>query len=63
MSSDIEKDLERQLQMTHDRFVVAMTQTTGKRVTYKELTGKTMEQEEAPGSPLEPPPEPLWEPF
>jgi transposase-like protein len=46
-----------------DRFVMAMTQTTGKRVTYKELTGKTMDEEVAPGSPLEPPPEPRWEPF
>ncbi|HEV7487666.1 MAG TPA: IS1595 family transposase [Thermoanaerobaculia bacterium] len=44
-----------------DRFVVAMTQTTGKRVTYKELTGKTMEPEAAPQP--EPPQEPKWEPF
>lgn len=46
-----------------DRFVAAMSQTTGKRVTYKELTGKTMEREVAAGSPPEPTPEPRWEPF
>jgi transposase-like protein len=43
-----------------DRFVVAMTQTTGKRVTYKELTGKTMENEEPQPERRE---EPRWEPF
>jgi transposase-like protein len=43
-----------------DRFVVAMTQTTGKRVTYKELTGKTLELD---GSLPGPQPEPKWEPF
>jgi transposase-like protein len=44
-----------------DRFVVAMTQTTGKRVTYKELTGKTLSEEA--GSQPNLPQEPLWEPF
>jgi transposase-like protein len=43
-----------------DRFVAAMTQTTGKRVTYKELTGKTFEPD---GSLPEAQPEPEWEPF
>jgi len=44
-----------------DRFVVAMTQTTGKRVTYKELTGKTLPEEA--GLQPETPQEPFWEPF
>ena len=44
-----------------DRFIVAMTQTTGKRLTYKELTGKTIEATE--DVQLPPRPEPRWEPF
>jgi transposase-like protein len=43
-----------------DRFVMAMTQTIGKRVTYKELTGKTFEPD---GSLPPAQPEPEWEPF
>jgi transposase-like protein len=44
-----------------DRFVVAMKQITGKRLTYAELTGKTAET--APGSQPKPQSEPAWEPF
>jgi hypothetical protein len=43
------------------RFVTGMSQIVGKRLTYAELTGKTLEQE--PGSQPEPRPEPRWEPF
>lgn len=44
-----------------ERFTTAMKQIVGKRLTYAELTGKTLEQE--PGSQPAPQPEPLWEPF
>jgi len=44
-----------------DRFVTAMTQTVGKRLTYAQLTGKTISEE--PKSQPEPKQEPLWEPF
>jgi transposase-like protein len=44
-----------------DRFIVAMTQTTGKRLTYRELTGKTIDTTE--DVQLPPRPEPRWEPF
>ena len=45
-----------------DRFVVGMSQIIGKRVTYKELTGKATD--EAAEEPLPPRrQEPLWEPF
>jgi transposase-like protein len=44
-----------------DRFVTAMTQTVGKRLTYAELTGKLIDQES--GSQPEPKSEPKWEPF
>jgi transposase-like protein len=44
-----------------DRFTLALSQVTSKRLTYKELTGKTTDWE----SGSEPPPqsEPRWEPF
>lgn len=47
----------------HDgiRFVTAMAHVTGKRLTYKELTGKTKDWES--DSPLPTQPEPEWEPF
>lgn len=44
-----------------DRFVAGMTQITGKRLTYAELTGKTMDWES--DSQPEPKSEPRWEPF
>jgi transposase-like protein len=44
-----------------DRFVVGMTQITGKRLTYKELTGKTIEATEVTLPPRRE--EPRWEPF
>ena len=44
-----------------DRFVVGMTQITGKRLTYKELTGKTIDTTREVELP--PRPEPKWEPF
>jgi hypothetical protein len=45
-----------------DRFVTAMAQVSGKRLTYKELTGKTKDWESGSQQP-EPPSEPVWEPF
>ncbi|HSY52659.1 MAG TPA: IS1595 family transposase [Thermoanaerobaculia bacterium] len=45
-----------------DRFVTAMAQTVGKRLTYAELTGKTIDdQEGGPKSTQQS--EPTWEPF
>jgi transposase-like protein len=44
-----------------DRFVTAMSQVTGKRLTYKELTGKTTDWESDATPPQQE--EPLWEPF
>jgi transposase-like protein len=44
-----------------DRFTLALSQVTGKRLTYAGLTGKTIDQEAA--SKPEPKPEPRWEPF
>jgi hypothetical protein len=43
-----------------DRFVVGMNHITGKRLTYKELTGKTKDFDSS--EPL-PAPQPEWEPF
>jgi transposase-like protein len=44
-----------------DRFVAAMSQVTGKRLTYKELTGKTIEEANEPQPVAQE--ETLWEPF
>jgi transposase-like protein len=44
-----------------DRFTLALSQIAGKRLTYTELTGKTIDSAEGPQP--EPKSEPLWEPF
>jgi transposase-like protein len=44
-----------------DRFTAAMKQIAGKRLTYAELTGKTIAEES--GSQPQPQQAPLWEPF
>jgi transposase-like protein len=46
-----------------DRFVTALAQVTGKRLTYKELTGKTMDLDPTELPPSALPQQSEWEPF